>query len=407
MPAAIESWLSRCGQDAVLARCSQGLDVVVEIAALPAGAWRQVFGNGKGGTIRIAADPDNWKRLLGQATPLPGWQSFGAIIRLNPDFQVTGDTLDIAQSLAALERMIELARPAAPPLPAPVVERDPSQVSGHMRRLVHRDGTAHHLGWQQAGEGSPLLMLHTAGADSRQFAHQLSDIELASRWRMLAFDMPGHGRSGPPPGWQDGEAYRLSLEGYRDWCVAFIEQVVGEPVVVTGCSMGAAMALVLAAHRPDLIKAVIALEAPWRAPGRRSPLLADARINAQLHNPSYVRGLLGPRSPAQYRDEACWIYSQAGFGIYAGDLAFYSDEFDGAAIAADLAALPHMPIHLLTGEYDYSASPDNTRQLADAIGHATFVPMPGLGHFPMIEHPDYFRGYFTQALDDVRRRLPQ
>lgn len=407
MELAIEAWLRRCVDDAVLTRCSQGLSAVVEIAAPPLGRWCCSLGQSQGGhKIQIEAAPETWAILLAESTPRPGWQSFGALVRLNAAFRVTGDPLDIAQSLAALERMIELARPKAPPLAAPSVPRDPAQISGRMRRLIRRDGTAHYVGWQEAGQGPPLLMLHTAGADCRQYAHQLADVELAAKWRMLAFDMPGHGRSGPPPGWGTGQPYHLTLDGYRDWCAAFIEQVVDGPVVVVGCSMGAAMALVLAAHRPDLVCGVVALEAPWRAPGRRSPLLADARVNAQLHNPSYVRGLLGPRSPDQYRDEACWIYSQAGFGIYAGDLAFYSDEFDGAAIAGQLAGLD-MPIHLLTGEYDYSASPDNTRLLAEAIGHATFVPMSGLGHFPMIEHPDYFRGYLMAALDDIRRRLPQ
>lgn len=407
MVPAIESWLRRCADDAVLARSSQGLDVTVEIAAPPLGRWFCLSQPPGGHLIRIEAAPEAWATLLGEAMPQPGWQSFGALIRLNGAFKITGDAVIIAQSLAALERLIELARPQAPPLSAPPVERDPSQVTGHVRRLVHPDGTVHHIGWQEAGKGPPLLMLHTAGADSRQYAHQLSDVELASQWRMQAFDMPGHGRSGPPPGWSSGQPYGLSLETYRDWCVAFIEQVVGGPVTVMGCSMGAAMALVLAAHRPDLIDAVVALEAPWRAPGRRSPLLADCRVNAQLHNPAYVRGLLGPRSPERFRDEACWIYSQAGFGIYAGDLAFYSDEFDGAAIAGQLAARTGMPIHLLTGAYDYSASPDNTRQLAEAIGHATFVSMPGLGHFPMIEHPDFFRGYLMAALEDIRQRRPQ
>ena len=59
---------------------------------------------------------------------------------------------------------------------------------------------------------------------------------------------------------------------------------------------------------------------------------------------------------------------------------------------------------MLTGSYDYSASPANTRQLVAAIGEgaARFTEMDGLGHFPMIEDPDRFRPYFIDALAHIR-----
>ncbi len=40
---------------------------------------------------------------------------------------------------------------------------------------------------------------------------------------------------------------------------------------------------------------------------------------------------MSPLSPESDRRRAAWIYSQGAPGIYGGDLAFYSDEFDGAA----------------------------------------------------------------------------
>ena len=43
--------------------------------------------------------------------------------------------------------------------------------------------------------GIPLLCLHTAGADSRQFRHLLNDTAVTSRYRVIAFDMPYHGRT--------------------------------------------------------------------------------------------------------------------------------------------------------------------------------------------------------------------
>ena len=55
--------------------------------------------------------------------------------------------------------------------------------------------------WSTAGAGIPLLCLHTAGADSRQYRHLFNDAWVTSRCRVVAFDMPYHGRSNPPDRW--------------------------------------------------------------------------------------------------------------------------------------------------------------------------------------------------------------
>jgi pimeloyl-ACP methyl ester carboxylesterase len=56
------------------------------------------------------------------------------------------------------------------------------------------DGVAHRVYFEEAGPegggGIPLVCLHTAGADSRQFRHLLADPAVTQRYRVLAFDMP-------------------------------------------------------------------------------------------------------------------------------------------------------------------------------------------------------------------------
>jgi pimeloyl-ACP methyl ester carboxylesterase len=59
--------------------------------------------------------------------------------------------------------------------------------------------------FEEAGNGIPLVCLHTAGADNRQYRHMMNDPEITSRYRVIAFDMPWHGKSYPPEGWQDTE----------------------------------------------------------------------------------------------------------------------------------------------------------------------------------------------------------
>ncbi|MGZ0246721.1 MAG: alpha/beta fold hydrolase, partial [Alphaproteobacteria bacterium] len=62
-------------------------------------------------------------------------------------------------------------------------------------------GLNYRIFFEEAGEGVPLICLHTAGTDSRQFRHVLNDPDVTSKCRVIAFDMPYHGRSNPPENW--------------------------------------------------------------------------------------------------------------------------------------------------------------------------------------------------------------
>ena len=208
--------------------------------------------------------------------------------------------------------------------------------------------------------------------------------------------MPFHGRSLPTPNWA-GARYRLDQASYRDWCVAFIEEVVREPVVLLGCSMGAAIAMVLAAERPDLVSGLIALEAPVHPRGRRNPYLTHVAVHGGMHAAAYVRGLMAPSSPTQDRTVAAFIYSQGGPGIYDGDLVFYSDEFDGEEVARRING-KRIPTYFLTGRYDYSATVEDARRLAGWVEGSTMIEMPDLGHFPMVEDPERFAVYLGPVL---------
>ena len=63
------------------------------------------------------------------------------------------------------------------------------------------EGRDYRIFYEEAGQGRPLICLHTAGADSRQFRHVLNDADITNRFRVIAFDLPLHGKSNPPDGW--------------------------------------------------------------------------------------------------------------------------------------------------------------------------------------------------------------
>ena len=62
------------------------------------------------------------------------------------------------------------------------------------------------------------------------------------------------------------------------------------------------------------------------------------------------------------------------------------------------------PLYLLTGEYDFSCTPEDTRRTAASIGGASVTIMEELGHFPMSENPQQFRRYIAPVLSEIARK---
>jgi pimeloyl-ACP methyl ester carboxylesterase len=227
----------------------------------------------------------------------------------------------------------------------------------------------------------------------------MNDAGVTDRFRVVAFDMPWHGRSTLPPGWWL-KKFRLTTALYVDIIRAVWTALGLERPVVMGCSMGGAIVLRLAADYPDELRGIIGLESSAYAPGRYNELLHHPAIHGGELAASYTYGLNSPKSPEANRRENWWYYSQSGPGVYQGDVYFYSIDWDARD---DIRRIDtsRCKVALLTGEYDYSCTPEMTEAVAAAIPGARYRLMKGMGHFPMIENYPGFRPYLMEALDHV------
>ncbi|HKI99277.1 MAG TPA: alpha/beta hydrolase [bacterium] len=267
---------------------------------------------------------------------------------------------------------------------------------------VEAGGVAYRIYVEEAGEGIPLLCLHTAAADTRQYRHLLEDPEVTGRFRVIAFDMPYHGKSNPPDGWWTRK-YELASRHYVEIIRAVWQALALERPVVMGCSMGGAVVLELAATYFRELRAIIGLESAAYAPGRSNHFLSHPAVHGGEFAATYSYGLCAPHSPEPMRRENWWYYSQSGPGVYEGDIHFYSSDHDVREAIKSIDT-KQCAVFLLSGEYDYSATPDMTRRVAEAIPGAEFVLMTEIGHFPMIENPERFRTYLLPVLDKIATR---
>jgi pimeloyl-ACP methyl ester carboxylesterase len=264
---------------------------------------------------------------------------------------------------------------------------------------VDIDGRSHRIFVEEAGRGVPLICLHTAGTDSRQFRHLLNDAEVGRRFRIVAFDMPYHGRSNPPERWWL-EKYRLTTKGYIAAIRAVWRALGLEKPVVLGCSMGGAIVLKLAADFSHELTGVVGLESSAYAPGRYNDFLHHPAIHGGELCASYTYGLNAPQSPEENRRENWWYYSQSGPGIYQGDVFYYSNDWDAREDIKRIDTA-RCKVALLTGEYDYSCTPEMSERVAQAIPGAHYTLMKGIGHFPMVENYPLFRPHLLDALEHV------
>jgi len=269
-------------------------------------------------------------------------------------------------------------------------------------RYVYVDfqGTTYRTYYEEAGTGIPLVCLHTAGSDSRQYRHQLNDPAITDRFRVIAFDMPWHGRSYPPAGWQNlGEEYQLTSAFYVGFVMAFCEAVAAEAPVIMGSSMGGNVCLPLAHQHGEKIRALIPLQATDYSHGWVSSALWDPRVHGGEMAGSYVMGEIAPMSPSEYRWEIWWGYATSGPGVFKGDVHFYSNDHDYREQLAEMQNTP--PMYFMGGDYDAACKPAMSKATADQIANAVFVEMKDMGHFPMSENPDLFRRYLDPVLDHI------
>ena len=262
---------------------------------------------------------------------------------------------------------------------------------------------------EQAGEGTPLLCLHTAGSDGRQYRALLNDEQLLARYRVIAFDLPYHGKSSPPEGWERDD-YLLTSERYVATVMAVVAALKLDRPIVMGCSIGGRAVLHLALHHGPSFRAAIGLQS-----GLHAESIFGAQYEAEgiMNRPEahggemcsmLISGLIGPEAPHKDRWETIWHYMQGGPGVFAGDLHYYFDDGDLRNGMVSYIDTNICPLYLLSGEYDYSASPEAAEEVARNVRGAQYQLMPGLGHFPMSEDPERFLGYLRPVLQEIEAK---
>lgn len=242
-------------------------------------------------------------------------------------------------------------------------------------------------------DGPAVLMLHTAGRDCRQW-HGVME-QMGERYRTIAFDLPGHGKSWPLP-----DIYCLQdIGGIVEWILRFATAIGVERFVMMGCSLGGNVALLLSARSPRA-DAVIALEGVDWSPVLSETtldLLTHPQVNLMHSNMDYSMSLVGSGATPEGRAFSEWGVLSLIPLAQQGCLRAYS-----RCDFRDETNRIKAPVLLLRGTEDWAVSEDQVQATAGRLTQSSRLvvdSLPGVGHFPHLESPDLVSGRVLTFLD--------
>lgn len=274
-----------------------------------------------------------------------------------------------------------------------------------MLRYSHVTVDDRQIHYATEGSGIPLLLIHGLPFDHRAWVPTIP--YLSGHFRVVAPDLPGCGKSSGGRGAGSPDDFIRSMAGL----LTTLRMV---PCLVAGVSFGGGVALGLAAHYPERVRSLIAVDAPgvqyW--PATRQARLAHAVRSLPGMLALGLR--LAPRAQARwFLRSAFYDRRQASDEIVEQVAATLRDPTGRRTLIQSLRRADEWrqvmrqlggiraPTLLAWGEHDRLYGLSAAERLRHAIPGARLVTIAGAGHLPSIERPielaELMRRFFATA----------
>ncbi|MER2135017.1 MAG: alpha/beta hydrolase [Arthrobacter sp.] len=243
--------------------------------------------------------------------------------------------------------------------------------------------------YYEAGEGHPLLMLHGSGPGATGWSNFGPNMrELATKYRCIAADMPGWGRS---------DAVTADERDHVEAAVQLLDALGIEKAAFIGNSMGGMTSIRFAMEHPDRISHLITMGS-----GGGSSIFAPAGrsegikvLQAAYHDPSPagMRRLVNIMTfdPEFATDALVNQRSEAAMSR-PDHLQNFIDGIPAGRRTMDLSPLAEstVPALLIHGRDDRVVHFENSLSLVAKIPNSRLVLLNRCGHWAQVEHPEEF-----------------
>lgn len=260
-----------------------------------------------------------------------------------------------------------------------------------MRSLtVGGRGVAIHEEVPGAGAGPDLVLIHGAGFDHTVWRFQTRFFAGLGH-RVLALDLPGHGRS-------EGPAL-TTIEEMAEWVGEVVTSARAHRPVIAGHSMGSYVALQHAAMQPEDVGALILVATTDRM--RVHPELLESALDRDRHAIDLMVGWMhtgthrfgGHRSPGSWSAGTSRRTLERNLTTLAGDLVA-CERFDPTERASDVVCRTLV----VSGSADKMTQAAGAGRLVDLIADCRHVVVGGAGHVALSERSEQVNASMAEFL---------
>ena len=261
------------------------------------------------------------------------------------------------------------------------------------------------LFWEEAGSGTPLLLIHEFAGDHRSFAPQVE--HFSQRYRCIVHDARGY----PPSDVPDDEAAYSQMRAVAD-AVTVLDAAGAERAHVVGVSMGGFCSLHLGLRHPQRAFSVVAAGTGYGAhPDAQAGFRKECEaIAAAIRDDGPVafaeRYAVGP-ARVQFQNK-----NRPGWELFARQLAEHDQRGSELTMLGvqrlrpslydlrdDLTAM-QVPLLEVAGDEDEGCL-ETDLMLKRTVPSAGLAILPRTGHTVNLEQPDLFNAVIGRFLDEV------
>ncbi len=245
------------------------------------------------------------------------------------------------------------------------------------------------------GAGPTIALIHGLGLNRQMWQWQIP--ALSERYRVLSFDLFGHGESPTPDTKPDlhlfsEQLYRLLAEHEIDRCA------------VIGFSLGGMIARRFAMDHADRVSALVILSSPYTRDDSAQQAIVKRVEQAREHGPSAtVEAALERWFTEDFRAANSKVMDLVRQWVLANDRNVYPENYQVLADGVAEIVSPERPIQrptlVMTGDEDFGNSPQMTHAIAAEIPGSQTVILPGLRHMALAEAPEICNPILLRFLD--------
>lgn len=274
-------------------------------------------------------------------------------------------------------------------------------------REISADGLSTYI--VEQGDGQPVVMLHGMASTSDCWVYVFKG--LGGNYRLIAPDMPGHGRSA-------GGNHPYSLDFYATWLEGLLDSLNIKRAVLIGNSMGGGVTLAFALAHPERVKQLVLVDAlglgdsiPWKAAWHtltHAPHALAAQVTGKI-DPYLLRFFEGwicvdPWGAAHDpMVEIMRVNLRKGFWSFAAGMRLLIADFLRPKQWRDFAGRAvriTIPTLVAWGRYDELLPLAHGVTGAERIPSARLILFDQSGHTPMMEEPEKFNAAVREFLNE-------